>query len=160
MRWPLINRAGEVVAFTQIDEEDLPRLGTKPWSIHSKGYATQLRGSGKKATRFLLHRLLVGLTDSRVVDHINGDKLDNRRTNLRVCTSQQNNFNSSKPRGDNSHLGVHRSRNNWRAKLEINGETILDQTFSNREDAITARLEAERKYFGDFAPNRVGVLAA
>lgn len=89
-------------------------------------------------------------------DHIDRNELNNRAYNLRPCTQQENLCNKSK-RSDNTSgvTGVswNKRTNKWDAQLQCNG-THWRKCFSRLEDAIKGRLEAEAKYFGEFAPQR------
>lgn len=90
-------------------------------------------------------------------DHHNRNKLDNREQNLVLCTIQENNRNSS-IRQDNKSgiIGVNwdKSRNKWWTQIAIDSKTIPLGRFTNKDDAIKTRLEAEAKYYGEFAPQR------
>ena len=90
-----------------------------------------------------------------VVDHINRNPLDNRKCNLRVCSQQQNTINRSL-RNDNtsgkSGVTFNKRIGKWQANVYISGKRHHLGYFDNKEDAITARLEGEEKYFGEFAP--------
>lgn len=89
-------------------------------------------------------------------DHIDRNELNNRVYNLRPCTPQENSYNKSK-RNDNTSgiTGVswNKRTNKWDANLQCNG-IRWRKCFSDFEDAVKCRLEAEAKYFGDFAPQR------
>ncbi len=88
-------------------------------------------------------------------DHINRNKLDNRRNNLRQCTVQQNLYNKSKSKRNTSGIiGVswHKVAHKWTARLSIDHKCIYLGLFTDKDDAIRARLNAEVKYFGEFAP--------
>ena len=90
-------------------------------------------------------------------DHIDRNELNNRKYNLRQCTIQQNNMNKSIRCDNTSEItGVYfdRSRMKWVANLILNGERKYNKRFDNKEDAIRARLQAEKEYFGEFAPQR------
>ena len=92
-----------------------------------------------------------------VVDHINMNPLDNRKCNLRICTMQQNNFNKKEQTNNTSgRVGVtwDKQTNKWRAQIQVNGKSIKLGRFKNKEDAIKARLQAEMKYYKEFAPQR------
>lgn len=92
LRIPLRNRKGEVVAYALIDPGDA-HLAERRWSRDHNGYAQHLVTVAKKTQRrLLLGRVILGLPtgDPRRCDHINGDRLDNRRTNLRIVTHAQN----------------------------------------------------------------------
>ncbi|AWT34530.1 hypothetical protein DM785_02430 [Deinococcus actinosclerus] len=85
-------KKGEVVGETRIDAADLPALieDGRPWSLHSTGYAWRGERHGGKFYAVMLHRQLVNPPDDLVIDHLNRDRLDNRRANLRVCTQVEN----------------------------------------------------------------------
>jgi hypothetical protein len=115
-------------------------------------YATRNGRSGEPRT-ILLHRQILGEPGQRV-DHWNGNSLDCRRANLRPCTSSQNQANS-RLRSDNR-SGVpgvwwDKDKNKWEAYIKIAGRLKRLGYFANKEDAIAARLAAERLYFGEFA---------
>lgn len=80
----------------KLDPEDEYLLAKYSWSIQSKGYAQTIVCHDKKPTAILMHRVIMNAPKSMWVDHINGDTLDNRRSNLRLCTSSQNHQNCGK----------------------------------------------------------------
>ena len=90
-------------------------------------------------------------------DHIDRNELNNRRYNLRPCTIIQNNMNKG-IRSDNTSkitgVSFDRQRMQWVARLQLDGKDKYHKQFESKEDAIRARLEAEAKYFGEFAPQR------
>lgn len=88
-----------------------------------------------------------------VVDHINGDPLDNRRSNLRLVTHQQNIRNRGGPQANSSTglLGVSRKRSKWRAYINVDGKQINLGVFDTPEAASEARKEAEITYFGELS---------
>ena len=92
-------------------------------------------------------------------DHIDHNPFNNVRSNLRPCTQQQNTFNGKL--GKNNKTGVTgvalfslSKQNPWRARIMVNRKEIHLGCFPTFEDAVKARLEAEKKYFGDFAPQK------
>jgi AP2 domain/HNH endonuclease len=88
------------------------------------------------------------------VDHINGNGLDNRRTNLRPATSAENARNRRSQRGSSSpYKGVSwiRSRRNWRANLRVGDRLIHLGSYTDPADAARAYDAAALKYFGEFA---------
>lgn len=85
-RVPLRSHTGTIRAYALIDAADLPLVESQPWHLDGAGYAaTNIRVEGKWQTA-KMHRVLLGLTrgDRLEADHINRDRLDNRRANLRV----------------------------------------------------------------------------
>jgi hypothetical protein len=101
-----------------------------------------------------MHRQILGNKEGLLTDHINRNRLDNRKTNLRVCNSSQNGFNKGF-RSDNKTgiIGVHwdRERKRWFASIGINKKHIALGRFKSKQKAIMIRKEAERRYFGDYA---------
>jgi hypothetical protein len=113
---------------TEIDDEDWDLIRGYRWKAHnSKGsfYAiSQWEELGEKK-HILMHRLLLGLSDPvMVVDHIDGDRLNNRRANLRVCT-QAENLRNSKLRSHSSTRvrNVQFYKDRYRARVTLNGKT-------------------------------------
>lgn len=120
------NRAGETIAHAQVDAEEAT-LGEYCWLMQSGGYAVRVfRDAFKKQHSVLMHRAVLGLSfgDGLHVDHINRDKLDNRKSNLRVVTLEQNAQNRPSNRGSTSqHRGVSwaTDRSKWRANASLGG---------------------------------------
>lgn len=114
------------------------------------------RTTGRLMHRIILERILNReLLDTEFVDHINGDRLDNRRENLRLATKIENGRNS-KQREDNQSgfKGVSRYRvgfDKWRARIRVDKKEIHLGVFETKEDAYQAYREAAIKYFGEFA---------
>ena len=90
----------------------------------------------------------------KVVDHINHNKLDNRKINLRICNNKQNVRNSSSSKNNNlGVLGVGvRPSGRYRARIMVNRKEIALGTYDTLEEAKKAREKGEKKYFGDYAP--------
>lgn len=138
-----------------IDIEDLDKVLKYCWTVNSRGYvvgATRV-DIGKKGLR--LHRYLMDCTDTKlVVDHINHNPSDNRKTNLRVCTQQQNMFNQ-RPNTRNK-SGVRGVRfiaqmNKWETRFKFDGKERAVGYFENLTDAIALRKQYEEKYYGEFS---------
>src|SRR4051812_25890520 len=106
---PLRNKNKEIVAYTLIDEEDYENINKYKWSL-SDGYAISWK-NGR------MHRFIMNAEKGQIVDHINGNKLDNRKSNLRFVTASQNAQNRPKKEGCSSkYIGVTYNKNEkkWR----------------------------------------------
>jgi hypothetical protein len=147
----LRNRDANEVARGKIDIEDIEKIKKYKWSYDAtNGYVVNSK------YRIRLNRYLMNCPDDLVVDHINHDKLDNRKNNLRICTKQQNNFNRAITNNKTSGItGVswEKGLNKWRAYININGEREYLGCFNTIEEATEARKQAEIEYFGEYAPN-------
>ena len=131
-----------------IDAEDWLRVKDYCWYV-GNGYV-KAQVSGKSV---LLHRFLMNPPDDMCVDHINGDPTDERKSNLRIVTKQQNAMNRKKHNNNQSgHTGVnwHKGANKWAASIRYKGNYIHLGSFTNKEDAIKARKDAELKYYGEY----------
>lgn len=118
---PLRRRDGSISACSIVDAS-ATRIADVRWRLNPNGYAAR---KGPRNTSIYLHREVLGLRkgDGLEVDHINGDRLDNRRANLRVATAAQNQQNVPSYEGTSSYRGVHwdsRVRA-WRASATLAG---------------------------------------
>jgi len=141
-----------VVAFAQIDEPDLAWALRFRWRLDSYGYAirTLPRPDGQHG-RIPMHREILGLQpgDPGIADHINRDKLDNRRSNLRIVTRAANNQNrDAYANGRSRFRGVSwdSSRGLWRATAQANGEWKQIGRFPTEEEAARAAAEWRREH--------------
>lgn len=140
---PLRDCNGVVLAYAVVDAADAEWVNRWRWKISANGYA--LRGGfldGKKRN-VLLHRQLLGLTvgDGLQVDHINRDRLDNRRSNLRIVSAAKNSQNRTSLTGSTSRfLGVwwNKARNRWCAQLRRGDRAIWIGSFKSEEEAGAA----------------------
>ena len=131
------------------DLADLEVVSKHTWQVYT---TTNGKDYVRCATlKTPLHRFLLKPQKDYVVDHINGDTLDNRRSNLRVCTHTQNMFNQ-KLRSNNTTgvKGVTRCGNKYRATIRVNRKDIHLGMYNTLEEAKEKRIEAEKKYFGEF----------
>ena len=138
--------------FALVDDEDFDFLNQWKWHLSDGGYAQRNNltriGVGKYKNRMLkMHRVVNETPDKLFTDHINRNKLDNRKCNLRNATKSLNGINRGKPSNNVSGFkGVHVDGMSWRAEIAINGKRIKLGRFKKLEDAVSARLKAEKKY--------------
>lgn len=136
-----------------VDEADYAWASTLAWSAVRDGanvYAVR-HGEGGRLER--LHRRVAGAAPGQVVDHINGDGLDNRRANLRVCTRGENLRNRKVHRTSASGFkGVRRQNGRrWQATITAHGRTHFLGMFDTAEEAARAYDAAARQMHGEFA---------
>lgn len=128
----------------QIDKKDLRLVSQFTWTKPSDGYVKCYREKtidGKRNRKvFLLHRLITGAKKGELVDHINNDPMDNRRSNLRITTKSVNALNTNKIRGNTPFQGVmfNKQFGKYQAKITINKKSYHLGVFNNPEDASVA----------------------
>ena len=146
-----------------VDYENLEIVFSHGWNIDRKAasekklyYFTAEKCVDGKRIKLRLHREIMKCerNDGRYVDHINGNTLDNRKINLRICTNAEN-ARARKVRVDSSsgYRGVsfYKYTNKWTAYIGLNYKRINLGYFLTKEEAIEARRIAVKKYHGDFA---------
>ena len=148
--------------FALVDDEDFKRFNNfkwcAKWEKNTKSYHARrgVQMENKKVKTLALHREILGVTDPRLkVDHKNHDTLDNRRDNLRVCTTSQNAMNRKGARSNSfTRLrGVTKNRRRFMARISLNGKDLYLGTFSTATEASAADAAANRRYFGEFGGN-------
>lgn len=134
------------------DLEDYDKIKDYCWFKNDSGYILSvLKKIDGKQKRIRMHNLLIG---DYGIDHINNNKFDNRKSNLRKVTASQNNMNKRLRQDSTSgYTGVYwgKQHNKWMAKIVVCGKQIHLGFFDNFEDAVKARKQAENKYFGEFS---------
>lgn len=135
---------------TLIDRQDLKWFKLYNFQVE-ESESGKLYVRATNGGRPYLHRLILGAQKGFFVDHINGDGLDNRRVNLRICSLAENNKNLSKYTGEkitSKYKGVSLLPNGkWRCRVQ--GEHVGN--FDTEELAALAYNERALKLFGDFA---------
>lgn len=154
-KWPyriaLRTQKGVVRAWAVLDQEDYVRLWRYSWAMGgpNRSYASSNLGLGR-GPRVWMHRVIMGLTpgDGLEVDHINGDRLDNRRSNLRVVTRAQNQQNKCSRSGSRSqYRGVSwiEGRRKWRAGATFQGKAHYFGMFDDEHEAGRAAAEGRAR---------------
>jgi hypothetical protein len=132
-----------------VDDEDFEHLNKFHWFLSNRGYA--YRSSGGKS--LLMHKEVLVCDEGKVVDHINGDKLDNRRSNLRQATHAENMRNRKMQVNNKSGFrGVHQKKKDglWYAQIKVNGIQKFLGSFKNPLDASVAYEKESQKEYGEF----------
>lgn len=141
-----------------VDDEDFEYLNQWKWQANKNGnkfYAvTSLLINGKYKTTFM-HRLITNNKNAKMhTDHINGDGLDNRKINLRICTHSQNLMNrGTQANNKTGYKGVSYDKriNKFKATISINGINKNLGSYINPYDAARAYNQAAQKYHGEYA---------
>ena len=139
--------------FALVDGEDYQRLAGHLWHCTAYGYAARYGGKDK-ASDTLMHREILDVPDDMEVDHANGDKLDNRRANLRLATRSQNAMNQKQHTDSASpYKGVYWRKDikRWHAHIQTDGQKMFLGFFDTAEEGARAYNEAAQKYHGVFA---------
>lgn len=137
---------------TLVDECDYERLSQYKWYMaKSERNYYAVRNSGRKRIR--MHREITGAPEDKVVDHIDNDGLNNRRSNLRVCTHKQNSRNARSHKGTSKYKGVclHKQYGKWQTAIGCDGKKVLIGYFDDETEAAKAYDEYARKLFGEYA---------
>lgn len=134
-----------------IDECDKGLTVPYGWYCSTNGYAVGITTINKKQVAVYLHRLLMGFPQS-AVDHINGDKLDCRRQNLRACTVQQNSWNNRVSYGQFGLRGIRTiAPGSWQVRIKDNSRHVHLGCYSSLEEAIRVYNTEAQRLRGEFA---------
>lgn len=138
-----------------VDDKDYESLSQWKWQCTARGYAIRtgrkadgaLRGSG-----ILMHRQIMDAPQGLEVDHVNGNRLDNQRGNLRVCTGEQNRSHITKRKGSRTYKGARPLDGHWVAYL-TNGKGNQEYLgfYRTEEEAAIAYNRRAREIWGERA---------
>jgi hypothetical protein len=147
----IFDRYGDIKAETIIDSEDYNKVKDYKWHVSAGAIKTDI--DRKKLN---LSNLILGIINSRqiVIDHIDRNKLNNRKSNLRLATHRQNDCNKIVRKDSVSgYKGVqlHKQTGKWRARIKVDYKNIHLGLFEDILDAAKAYNEAALRYYGEFA---------
>lgn len=142
-----------------VDDEDYEFLSQWKWAYdRSVGYAVSNRPTKDvrrgMSRKMYMHRMVLNTPDEYLTDHINGNRLDNTRSNLRICSQHENTYNSSSHKKTSSNYkGVHwfKAYNRWQAYINFNGNRTNIGYFDSEEEAARAYDAEAFEKFGRFA---------
>lgn len=135
-----------------VDNDDFSELSKNTWYVLvgkiGTPYAVRTVYKNKKPVQVRMHRQILNAKKGDIVDHINGNGLDNRKINLRFCTHSQNMMNQKR----NTDVGVsfHKGTSKWQAYIGFNKKRIYLGVFVNKKDAIKVRENASKIYHNSF----------
>ena len=132
-----------------VDDWNVDRLSGYTWS-YSNGYAV----SGTRGNLVYMHQLIIDAADGMIVDHVNGNRLDNRESNLRAASYSQNQANRERSyKNQSGYKGVwlNKRAKRWQAEICVQGKRIHLGYFDCAEDAARAYNTAAIQHFGEFA---------
>lgn len=147
----------KVIILLDEEDSDLLRL---TWHITKPGYIARGNKTDEGYKTQFIHRVILersvgrALGSDEFTDHINGNRLDNRRSNLRVVNKLQNCRNAGRYKNNTSGykgVGWDKKVNKWRARIRINGRLTKLGWFKTPEEAYAAYCEAARQHFGEYA---------
>lgn len=150
--------------FAIVDDEDYEQLiAMGKWQYAKVGYAKRDIGGSKNKKGVYMHRFILGLSpgDGLIADHINRNKLDNRKVNLRICKQHQNSANSALNKNNTSGFnGVtfDKRKNKWMAKIQVRRKYLFCGYAETAAEAALKYNDFAIKHFGEFANlNKVNI---
>lgn len=143
-----------------VDDADFNFLSSFSWRVarmkNGQVYAMTSRKTNGKKKSLLMHRMILNAPQDMLVDHIDGNAQNNRRSNLRLATRSQNKMNSFYARGISKYRGVsfHKGAGKWYAAIRKQGHIWHLGYFDTEEAAFAAYRLASLQLHGEFSPFR------
>jgi hypothetical protein len=135
--------------YALVDDDDYERVSKFNWHLHQSAD----RDGYYASSNVKMHRLIINAPHGSVVDHINGNKLDNRKENLRFCTHAENAQNTRSRGGSSRYKGVHYNRKNkkWMGAFVFNGTYYYCGMHDSEKDCARAVDKKRKEVCGEFA---------
>lgn len=139
-----------------VDRSDVIKISGRYWGIMKMGnnhkYVCTRMYSGGECKVVMLHRFIMGAQKGQDVDHLDGNGLNNMRSNLRVCSHAENGANRRKiAKSASVYKGLTRCGGGWCVRIKKDYKSHYIGCFKNESEAATAYNDAAKKYFGAFA---------
>lgn len=142
-----------------IDDEDYPKVKAFTWYLSKIGYIVCDIQVNKVKKQIRLHRLLMNVEQKNIlIDHINRNRLDNRKSNLRIANKQQNAANSKiSIRNTSGFKGVtfKKDKGKWKAYIAVNNKQIHLGYYDTANEAAKKYNQSASEYFGEFANQNI-----
>lgn len=141
-------------AYAIVDDADKAQLDHYHYYLNGHGYAERTVKGTHHQTVYLHHDIIGKPPEGMVVDHINRNRLDNRRCNLRFVSRTQNRVNSCPQKnGSSKYKGVsyHRQLKKWRSCITVAGKTISLGCYFSEQEAAEAYNQAAIQFYGEYA---------
>jgi len=139
--------------FTMVDDEDYEYLNQWKWCLNEDGYATRMRQRSGVSKCIIMHREITKVPIGMFIDHKNGNRIDNQKENLRICTISENSMNRAAWLSRDLPKGVYQrvKGGRFQAQIKVNKKNIWLGQFDTVLDAANAYDEQAKKYHGEFA---------
>lgn len=137
-----------------VSEQDFEELSRWLWRYHNDGYACRMERINGKIKTIYMHRQIMNPSDDLHIDHINHDRLDNRRENLRICTNAENRRNQRRSKANTSgYKGVtwDKKFDKWKAQIGFEGKQIFISYSDDKHEAARKYNEKAVELFGEYA---------
>lgn len=157
-------KASNTNKYILVDDEDYARTSEYTWRIYKShdlkrgNYAVRTinwyEGEKRRQKLQYLHHFIIGRKEGMMVDHINQNRLDNRKSNLRYCTQAQNYMNRTGTKSKSGYRGVRWSNKEgkWTASISLNYKKYYLGSFETAEKASKAYQEKAKELYGEFCP--------
>lgn len=143
-----------------VDPEDFSTLSQYKWfaSESKKGHFYAMRSVGSTG-KIQMHREITNCPEDMIVDHINGNSLDNRKSNLRICSHSENMRNQKLRSGSEfKGVGFCKIKNKYRARIMLDRKDYHLGYFDTKEDAAKAYAEASKNYHGEYGSDGIRII--
>lgn len=124
--------------YALVDDEDFNDLNQWKWCVSSKGYALRNIKKSGIYKQVLMHRSIMNTPKGLETDHINRDRLDNQKSNLRICSSSENKYNRNIKKGSSIYKGVswNKYHKKWSVSIKVNKHKTIAYFLNERHAAM------------------------